>query len=191
MRRPSRAAPVGRSGDSSRAGGKADNPVTRSVAVLQGGVRGALREGADGPCHSLQHWRRRASDLPGGAMPSNKFPGAPNRSTRAPQKMNPVDEPPNAMRLFWSGPHAWPGFESQNGLPPLPKHSGVYLWTFPYQDGFLIYAAGLTRQLFRQRFGQHKREYARCLQRPRPRSSRKWRPVGDLARLRLLARPRR
>ena len=65
------------------------------------------------------------------------------------------------MRLFWSGPHAWPGFESQNGLPPLPKHSGVYLWTFPYQDGFLIYAAGLTRQLFRQRFGQHKREYMR------------------------------
>lgn len=75
--------------------------------------------------------------------------------------MNPVDEPPNAVRLFWSGPHAWPGFESQNGLPPLPKHSGVYLWTFPYQGGLLIYAAGVTRQLFRQRFAQHKREYLR------------------------------
>jgi hypothetical protein len=71
------------------------------------------------------------------------------------------DKPPNAMRLFWSGPHAWPGFESQNGLTPLPKHSGVYLLTFPYQDGFLIYAAGVTRRLYRKRFTEHKREYLR------------------------------
>jgi hypothetical protein len=40
--------------------------------------------------------------------------------------MNPVDEPPKAIRIFWSGPHTWPGFESQNRLPPLPKHSGIY-----------------------------------------------------------------
>jgi hypothetical protein len=33
--------------------------------------------------------------------------------------------------------------------------------TFPYQDGFLIYAAGLTRRPFRERFGQHRREYLR------------------------------
>ena len=79
----------------------------------------------------------------------------------AEQEMNPVDEPPNATRLFWSGPYAWPGFESQNALPPLPKHSGVYLLTFPYQDGFLIYVAGLTRRLFRERFTEHKREYMR------------------------------
>ena len=79
----------------------------------------------------------------------------------AEQEMIPVDEPPNAMRLIWSGPYAWPGFESQNGLPALPKHSGVYLWTFPYQDGFLIYAAGVTRRLFRERFTEHKREFLR------------------------------
>lgn len=75
--------------------------------------------------------------------------------------MNPVDEPPNAMRVCWSGPYASPGFESQNGLPPLPKHSGVYLLTFPYQDGFLIYTAGVTRRPFRTRLNQHKRECLR------------------------------
>jgi hypothetical protein len=75
--------------------------------------------------------------------------------------MNPVGEPPNTIRIFWSGPHAWPGFESQNRLSPLPKHSGVYLLTFPNQDGFLIYVAGLTRRPFHQRFAQHTREYLR------------------------------
>jgi hypothetical protein len=76
-------------------------------------------------------------------------------------KMNPVDEPPKAIRIFWSGPHTWPGFESQNRLPPLPKHSGIYLLTFLYQDGFLIYVAGLTRRPFRLRFAEHTREYLR------------------------------
>jgi hypothetical protein len=63
------------------------------------------------------------------------------------------------MRVFWSGPHAWPGFERQGEPASLPSHSGVYLWTFEYQDGYLIYGAGLTRRLFRQRFREHTRLY--------------------------------
>jgi len=79
----------------------------------------------------------------------------------AEQEMGPGDEPSNVIRLFWTGPHAWPGCESENALPSLPKHSGVYLCTFPYRDGFLIYVAGLTRKPFRARFVQHRREYLR------------------------------
>jgi len=63
------------------------------------------------------------------------------------------------MRVCWSGPSAWPGFEPQGGPASLPSHSGVYLWTFEYQDGYLIYAAGLTRRLFGQRFREHTRLY--------------------------------
>ena len=59
------------------------------------------------------------------------------------------------MQISWSGPFAWPGYETQNGLPHLPSHSGVYLWTFEYGDGYLIYVAGLTRRLFRERFDEH------------------------------------
>jgi hypothetical protein len=63
------------------------------------------------------------------------------------------------MGVSWSGPHAWPGFERQGGPASLPSHSGVYLCTFEYQDGYLIYLAGLTRRLFRQRFREHTRLY--------------------------------
>ena len=63
------------------------------------------------------------------------------------------------MCASWSGPHAWPGFERQGGLASLPSHSGVYLWTFECQDGYLIYAAGLTRRPLRQRFQEHTRLY--------------------------------
>ena len=36
------------------------------------------------------------------------------------------------------------------GLPPLPRHSGVYLVTFEHRDGYLIYAAGETVRLRRR-----------------------------------------
>ena len=63
------------------------------------------------------------------------------------------------MHVSWSGPHAWPRFESANGLSPLPSHSGVYLLSFEHQDGNILYAAGLTGGPFRERFVEHTREY--------------------------------
>jgi hypothetical protein len=41
----------------------------------------------------------------------------------------------------------------------LPNHSGVYLLTFEYQSGYIVYAAGLTRRWFRRRFSEHTRRY--------------------------------
>ena len=59
----------------------------------------------------------------------------------------------------WDGPYSWPAFESENILRPIPKIPGVYLQTFEYQGGYLIYAAGLTRQTVPERFKQHTRKY--------------------------------
>jgi hypothetical protein len=61
--------------------------------------------------------------------------------------------------LVWSGPYSWPGFETESSLAPLPAQPGVYLMTVDYQDGYLIYAAGLTRRSIRQRLGEHTRKY--------------------------------
>lgn len=57
----------------------------------------------------------------------------------------------------WLGPFGWPKLESN--LPSIPKVPGVYLWTVEYQDGYIIYAAGITRRPMPQRFREHTREY--------------------------------
>ena len=61
--------------------------------------------------------------------------------------------------VTWEGPFSWPTFESENNLPPIPKQQGVYLQTFEYQDGYLIYAAGITRRPVPARFREHTRKY--------------------------------
>ena len=44
----------------------------------------------------------------------------------------------------WQGPFAWNGFEQDNGLLPLPKLRGVYLFAVPYLNGYAIQGAGET-----------------------------------------------
>ncbi|GEM77869.1 hypothetical protein [Vibrio superstes] len=61
--------------------------------------------------------------------------------------------------LNWTGPYSWPGFEETNKLAPLPEQKGVYLQTFEFSGGYLIYAAGITRRLFKARFKEHSRSY--------------------------------
>jgi len=62
-------------------------------------------------------------------------------------------------KVKWGGPFSWPGFEKQTGLPPIPSVAGVYLMTFQYRKGYLIYAAGITRRPIPQRFREHSRGY--------------------------------
>ncbi len=59
----------------------------------------------------------------------------------------------------WTGPFAWPKYEDSASLPPIPIHPGVYLITFEYEDGFLIYAAGITRRNIPTRFKEHTKKY--------------------------------
>jgi hypothetical protein len=63
------------------------------------------------------------------------------------------------IEVRWDGPYSWPGYESENGLRPIPKIPGIYLQTFEYQGGYLIYAAGLTRRSVPERFKQHALKY--------------------------------
>lgn len=61
--------------------------------------------------------------------------------------------------LPWQGPYSWPGYEKETGLPPIPKIPGVYLQTFYYRGGYLIYAAGITRRMIPVRLKEHNRKY--------------------------------
>lgn len=63
------------------------------------------------------------------------------------------------IEVTWDGHYGWPSFESENNLHPIPKYPGVYLQTFEYQDGYLIYAAGITRRPVPIRFREHTRKY--------------------------------
>ena len=63
------------------------------------------------------------------------------------------------IEITWTGPYSWPGFENENNLPPIPQGSGVYLQSFEHKDGYLIYAAGLTRRPIPIRFKEHTRKY--------------------------------
>ena len=63
------------------------------------------------------------------------------------------------IEVTWCGPYSWLTFESENNLPPIPQSQGVYLQTFEYEDGYLIYAAGITRRPVPTRFREHTRMY--------------------------------
>ena len=60
--------------------------------------------------------------------------------------------------IQWQGPFSWTGYENQNNLDQIPDIEGVYLWTFQYNDGFLVYAAGVTNST-KKRFKSHTKNY--------------------------------
>lgn len=60
--------------------------------------------------------------------------------------------------LIWEGPFSWPGYEEKNKLEKMPDKEGVYLLTFEFNDGYLLYAAGVTNST-KTRFSQHTKEY--------------------------------
>jgi hypothetical protein len=60
---------------------------------------------------------------------------------------------------IWAGPYSWPKYEDKSNLPPVPKHPGIYLQTFDYQDGFILSSAGLTRRPIPTRLHEHTRKY--------------------------------
>ena len=60
--------------------------------------------------------------------------------------------------IIWQGPFSWPGFEDINKLKSIPDVEGVYLFTFKYKDGFLLYVAGITNST-KIRIATHNREY--------------------------------
>jgi len=57
----------------------------------------------------------------------------------------------------WKGPYSWPEYE-KNESEKIPNVSGVYLWTFKYKEGYLIYLAGATTSM-KRRFKEHTKEF--------------------------------
>lgn len=66
---------------------------------------------------------------------------------------------PAEIEVNWNGPYSWPKYEGENHLPALPEVAGVYLQTFEYRGGYLIYAAGQTRRPTPTRFREHTSHY--------------------------------
>ena len=64
---------------------------------------------------------------------------------------------PPTRDLAWIGPCGWPTLNDD--LRALPETAGVYLLTVDFEDGYLIYAAGITRRPFKKRFREHTRAY--------------------------------
>ncbi len=67
----------------------------------------------------------------------------------------------NQNQLTWTGPFAWPRYEAANGLPSVPNHPGVYLFTVQSAHGNLIYAAGVTGRPIPVRLREHTLKYKR------------------------------
>ncbi len=63
------------------------------------------------------------------------------------------------MEISWDGPFSWPKFELENNLPATLNHPGVYLWAVEFENGYLIYVAGLTRRPIPTRLREHTRKY--------------------------------
>jgi hypothetical protein len=70
-----------------------------------------------------------------------------------------MEEEALIREVRWEGPYSWPGYEEKNSLESIPAVSGIYLQTFEYWSGYLIYAAGITRRAIPTRFREHTREY--------------------------------
>jgi hypothetical protein len=63
------------------------------------------------------------------------------------------------IEIIWHGPYSWPKYEDKNNLKSIPKKPGVYLQAVEYLDGYLIYAAGLTRRVIPIRLREHTYKY--------------------------------
>ncbi len=58
----------------------------------------------------------------------------------------------------WQGPFSWPGYEQVTQLDAIPDVQGAYLFTFPYNEGFVLYCVGITNST-KRRLRDHTREY--------------------------------
>jgi hypothetical protein len=60
--------------------------------------------------------------------------------------------------IKWKGPFSWPGYEVNNNPDSVPDIEGIYLFTFKYKDGYLVYSAGITTST-KKRLRRHTLEY--------------------------------
>lgn len=62
----------------------------------------------------------------------------------------------NSYQLDWQGPFTYQRAVGESCFDSwAAKEPGVYLWTFEYRDGYLIYIPGLTMASFAERLGAY------------------------------------
>jgi hypothetical protein len=64
------------------------------------------------------------------------------------------------LELRWYGPYRWYGTNDACifAIPEAEK-PGIYLWTIPFESGYLAYYVGETGRPFADRFIEHTRDY--------------------------------
>lgn len=60
--------------------------------------------------------------------------------------------------LNWEGPFSWNGYGKCDHLDDVHDIAGVYLFTFEYQDGYILRSVGVSNSI-KKRISQHTREY--------------------------------
>ena len=70
-----------------------------------------------------------------------------------------IDTHQLTMDIEFTGPYSWPKLDVERILPNVPTHPGIYLMTVDYIEGFLIYAAGITRRTIPKRLYEHTIKY--------------------------------
>ena len=74
--------------------------------------------------------------------------------------MKNIDNHTDTYLLEWEEPFVLQGRERNLFLnSPIAEQSGIYLFTIEYQEGYLIYMAGLTTRPFKKRLREHVNTY--------------------------------
>ena len=69
------------------------------------------------------------------------------------------------ITISFVGPFSWPGARDAPSVfdVQVRQESGIYLWTVPQTDGYLIYYVGETGRSFQRRLLEHYAEHAACM----------------------------
>lgn len=64
------------------------------------------------------------------------------------------------LTLYWEGPLQWltdsdAGAEASILTAAISRRCGIYLWTIPHEERYIVYAAGQTGRPFANRFREH------------------------------------
>lgn len=100
-----------------------------------------------------------------GRQQFGKLPDRLIHMPRATRRAQPATEilPPESLDVEVLGPFSWMPSDSSDApclfTAPAGRLSGVYLWTAPRPDGYLVYCVGYTTRPFVQRFRSHTREF--------------------------------
>lgn len=72
---------------------------------------------------------------------------------------------PDVLEIKFEGPFSWPGEPDAASVfgAEAARDPGIYLWTIPHDEGYLVYYVGETGQSHKVRLLEHYREHASAM----------------------------